>query len=284
MPKQILTIDDDPVIQGLLRGILDKAGHQVTSALNGQEGLEALHNSKPDLIMLDVEMPVMDGYAFYKTIKNDDRWDTIPVLVLTSRTKMEDSFLAVGVDGFLTKPFNTEILLQSVERLMEGGRILEVPKLKKIYDDASKNNDDGIAGKNILLVGAALEVKKYLSKHLSSKGFYVEAVNETEEFIAKAASLKPVVILCDVEVNNVSAYELITAFKKISDLDSKFLVYAYSRKSVAAFSQDSQYYYTHYLDKEFAQDPNPPRYLGAFNKEMISDELFKAVNRYLKTP
>lgn len=116
---RILVVDDEPDMLGVIVQRLQANGYEVSTANHGQAALASLKKSTPDLIILDVLMPVMDGFTFYKEFKRDHAAAQIPVIVLTARNKMEDTFAAVGVDAFIAKPFDAQALLAKVEELLK---------------------------------------------------------------------------------------------------------------------------------------------------------------------
>src|SRR5438552_244678 len=99
MKKCVLIVDDDPQILEATGSFLRKRDYEVLTADNGQSGLDSARAHRPDVILADVLMPQMDGYAFYKELKNDSELAGIPVLIITGRGKMEDSFKVIGADG-----------------------------------------------------------------------------------------------------------------------------------------------------------------------------------------
>ena len=119
MSKKVLVIDDDRTLSKLVQGTLSLKGYQVTIAYDGEEGLEKLRQEKPDLIVLDVHMPKVNGYAFLLEAKEIVDLKTIPVIVLTAKEGMEEIFKTEGVREYLVKPFDPEKLLQVVERYIK---------------------------------------------------------------------------------------------------------------------------------------------------------------------
>ena len=128
MQGKILVIDDDPDILDALTMILESQGYQVFTARDGIEGLANLKAEKPDLMILDLLMPKMDGFAVCKELQ-DPRWSKfkeMPILILTSvredasRRRYElETGLELNVDDYVEKPISPDILLQRVERLVK---------------------------------------------------------------------------------------------------------------------------------------------------------------------
>ena len=110
----ILLIDDEVDLQQLVKIALETKGYYVETANNGLEGLQKLETFKPNLIILDMNMPKMGGLEFYQKICVNDR-PKYPVLVLTARANMEQLFKEFNIDGFMAKPFEIDELLEEVE-------------------------------------------------------------------------------------------------------------------------------------------------------------------------
>jgi DNA-binding response OmpR family regulator len=127
MAKKILAVDDDPDIRDALTMVLESQGYQVVTAQDGIEALANLKAEKPDLMILDLLMPKMDGWAVCKELQ-DPRWAKyrdIPILILTSvreeasRRRYElETGLELDVDDYVEKPFSPDILLERVGRLV----------------------------------------------------------------------------------------------------------------------------------------------------------------------
>ena len=118
MEKQkILIVDDDGRIRNLLKIYLEKAGFQVSEAENGLESLLALQKSQPDLIVLDIMMPVLDGMETCRQIR---KLATTPILFLTARTELDDKLLGFdcGADDYVEKPFNPQEVVSRVRAIL----------------------------------------------------------------------------------------------------------------------------------------------------------------------
>ncbi len=128
MSDKILVVDDDPDIREALTMILEAQGYQVATAKDGAEGLASLKAQKPDLMILDLLMPRMDGFAVCKELQ-DPRWSKfkdMPILILTSvreeasRRRYElETGLELNVDDYVEKPVSPDVLLERVQKLIK---------------------------------------------------------------------------------------------------------------------------------------------------------------------
>jgi signal transduction histidine kinase len=118
-PVNILIVEDSPTQTKLLRYILEENEYIVDSALNGVRALESVRLKKPDLIITDIEMPEMDGFALCKALKSDPEVKHIPIMLLTSLTDPEDVIkgLQAGADNFVTKPYEDHFLLSCIDKI-----------------------------------------------------------------------------------------------------------------------------------------------------------------------
>ena len=117
--KMILLIDDDIDLQQLTKITLKAKGYVVETANNGLEGLSKLETIKPDLIILDMNMPKLGGIGFYQKILNSQDRPRYPVLVLTARTNLEQLLTQMNIDGFIAKPFEIDDLIRKVDTIIE---------------------------------------------------------------------------------------------------------------------------------------------------------------------
>ena len=119
--KLVVCIEDEPEMIDLVKLILSRKGFQVVGAMGGREGLEAIRAQKPDLVLLDLMMPDMDGWEVYQKMKADDSTKSIPVIVVTAKAQSIDKVLGLHiakVDDYITKPFGPQELLESVEQVL----------------------------------------------------------------------------------------------------------------------------------------------------------------------
>lgn len=137
MAKKILAVDDERHILRLVQINLEKAGYEVVTGSNGREALEMVAQHSPDLIVMDVMMPEMDGFEALQTLKNDPATASIPVIMLTAKAQDADVFHGwqSGADLYLTKPFNPMELLTFVKRIFEAQSESAEAKAYEIGDD-----------------------------------------------------------------------------------------------------------------------------------------------------
>ena len=115
--KQILVVDDDRNLRKIIQTNLELAGYDVTTAANGEEALRVLDSMQPDLIVLDVMMPLMDGYEVARRIRRHPANTHVPIIMLTAKSEVEDKLAGfeAGADDYITKPFGPQELLARVK-------------------------------------------------------------------------------------------------------------------------------------------------------------------------
>lgn len=113
----ILIVDDEPVEVALLESVLRREGYRISSAAAADRGLQMAMDHGPDLIILDVMMPLINGFNFCQLIKNQDDSKHIKIIIVTARDEMEDIEIGMemGADAYLTKPINTQELLRTIK-------------------------------------------------------------------------------------------------------------------------------------------------------------------------
>ena len=122
MPRKILTVDDEKHIVRLIQVNLERHGYEVVTAYDGREALEKVDQERPDLVILDVMMPYMDGFEVLQNLKRNPGTRDIPVIMLTAKAQDADVFKGwqSGVDCYLTKPFNPMELISFVQRIFKS--------------------------------------------------------------------------------------------------------------------------------------------------------------------
>ena len=120
MAKRILIVDDEVQLVEMVKMRLEAAGYEIISAYDGQEGFDKAKKDRPDLIILDLMLPKMDGYKVCGLLKNDARYSKIPIIMFTARVQEEDVRLGkdLGAEEYMTKPFEPKILLSKIKELL----------------------------------------------------------------------------------------------------------------------------------------------------------------------
>jgi DNA-binding response OmpR family regulator len=132
MAQRILIADDDREIVRLVRAYLEKNGYQVLTAYDGSEALQLLRSERPDLLLLDLMLPKVDGWTITRTLRSDAHLAATPILMLTARVEDEDKVLGLelGADDYVTKPFNPREVVARVRALLR--RAQEGPARPKV--------------------------------------------------------------------------------------------------------------------------------------------------------
>ncbi len=118
---KVVYIEDKPEMIDLIKLILGKKGYEVVGAMGGREGLEAVERLLPDVVLLDLMMPDMDGWEVYRAMKASSVMENIPVIILTARAQSIDKVLGLHiakVDDYITKPFGPTELVASIEKVL----------------------------------------------------------------------------------------------------------------------------------------------------------------------
>lgn len=232
MSDKILVVDDSKEARDLIAAILDEREYSVITAAEGEEALEKIKRELPILIIADVLMPKMDGFTFFKELKKDHITARIPVIILTARAKMEESFNVIGVDGFFSKPINADLLLSKVDQLISKTPYSisqkstvkkitavateeKVPEKQEWSPDLSQKKLVDISGKSILIYGAASQdlidmVSMFEREHcnveiLHDEHLIIPAVNETSPDIILIQILDTMIMPLDALVYSLSS-------------------------------------------------------------------------------
>ncbi|HET92247.1 MAG TPA: response regulator [Chloroflexi bacterium] len=122
MKQRILVAEDHILLLEGIRDILESEGYTVLSVTDGIQALQTMNQTLPDLVIADIMMPVLDGYALLKEIRARPEWSHTPIIFLTSRAENEDIQRGhdLGVEGYITKPFDPDDLLNTVRTVLES--------------------------------------------------------------------------------------------------------------------------------------------------------------------
>jgi CheY-like chemotaxis protein len=116
---KILVADDNLASRELMRELLEAAGHRVLEAINGREALDLIHQDAPDVVFLDLQMPVLDGFCVVRELRSDKRFRDLPAVAVTASAMLGDRELAIaaGFDSYITKPINLNEVRKEAELL-----------------------------------------------------------------------------------------------------------------------------------------------------------------------
>jgi DNA-binding response OmpR family regulator len=119
---RILSIEDDPEMRGLLQLIFERQGHHVVGVKKGEFGLELLKSLRPDILLLDLMLPDVDGWELYRQLKDDKELAQVPVVIVSARNEEDDAqdgYHVVGDDRFVEKPFEVKELIEVVNHVLK---------------------------------------------------------------------------------------------------------------------------------------------------------------------
>lgn len=174
--KSILVVDDEKSFTELIKKVLTQRDYDVMTAANGEEALAVIAKQKPDLILLDINMPKMGGLAFYDRISLPNCQPMYPVLVITASEHLEELFQSLPVEGFLIKPVKIEELLEKVKAVFEKNKAA-----------GSGAGESGRATKKVLIVDNNPDTLKEFSLGMLNIGCLVGNAKNAAEAIARIA-------------------------------------------------------------------------------------------------
>ena len=130
MAYKILVVDDEPTIVRLMEFILARQGHEMIVAVNGEEALHKIRTQQPDLVLLDIMMPRIDGYEVAQRVRADPATAALPIIMLSAKAQEEDirKGVDVGVDEYITKPFSPEHLVHVVADYLQRVKKSDLPE------------------------------------------------------------------------------------------------------------------------------------------------------------
>ena len=216
-----MVIDDDTGMRELLYHILTKKGYEVSLAIGGEQALQLMSKSKPDLIILDYAMPGMDGLAFLQRLRSFDT--ELPVIMLTGfgDEQTEHEAKKLGVNEFLRKGVGVELFIDSINRFADPKRLAQASPPSKGF---------------ILVVDDDPDIREMLKRFLTKKDYDVVCVENAEKALAKVKERKPNLILLDI---NLPGMDGLTALKKFRETDKSLGVIMISGNSDVELAKEA---------------------------------------------
>jgi len=198
--RRILLVDDDTSLLETLSDFLSYEGYEVVTAISGEQALQKLHISPPDIIILDMSMPGMGGVGFLDRITNADGSTQFPVLVLTARAAMASYFADKQIDGFISKPCDPADLLTEVSRIIFlRGDTVKPPA----------------AAMPVVLAESDHVLNETLAQALTLAGCAVKACFTGPDAVEAAISARPVVVILRLELGGMSADEVCRLLRRL---------------------------------------------------------------------
>ena len=252
MSNKILILDDDADILDVFKRHLERAGYEVVAVTDGKQGLRAAQAQMFDLIITDVAMPVMDGFHFFKEIRQWPAYTKVPVVVVTAHERVEDSFRIFGVTDFLSKPVRPEVILETIQRILNPHR-------------------RPIESRKIIVCGSNVEVVSNMVQLLNDHGQKAFATHDETEFLVKTLNEDPQMVLIDVLLPKLMAHELIAALRVFSRFSKlKILVYThFSEKELTSVNAIEQLK----ASKNKCLEAGASAYIGRFSKVTFMESI-----------
>jgi CheY-like chemotaxis protein len=212
MSKLILLVDDDRELLDVTEAALKKREYDVICAENGVRALHAISQRRPDLILTDVLMPEMDGFQFYKELKHNPQTKDIPVLIVTGRGKMEDSFKVLGVDGFIAKPFTIQDLVAEMEHIF----LADNSRARVGLPTETRRG-----GRRVLAVSSQPYVVANMQQQARQAGFELLVVPTAAEAIARCVKFIPEITVIDIGLSDMTAGELTDILRRLPMMETR---------------------------------------------------------------
>ena len=216
---KVLTVDDSRTIRLLVKRYLQPLGAEILEACDGKEGVEAAVEHKPDLIILDITMPIMDGRQALQAIRQNDETKDIPVIMLTaeSRKEMVMSLIQLGVSDYIVKPFNQEMLMEKIE---------EVLGLGEDEDGEADEDEDEDRLPRVLVLDDKANVLEAASKFLGEISTVITSA-EPYEAVELAHKHTPDVLFLDLVIPGQNVFEIFSMMRADERLNkSRFVAMA----------------------------------------------------------
>lgn len=226
--KTILLIDDEVNLQQLMKITLNSKKYHVETANNGLEGLAKLETMKPDLIILDMNMPKMSGLEFYQRICEGADKPKYPVLVLTARANMEQLFKQLNIDGFMAKPFEISDLLHEVETIIQ----------KRSNAGVKMTSSGTREPRKVCIVENNPEILNKIGSVFLSAGYIVNPAQNGTEGIERIAGNVPDIALVNLGLVDISGDMVILKLKMMAKTqDVKYILYTEKSAERASIAQ-----------------------------------------------
>ena len=216
MCARVLVIDDDPVNADLVGYLLRAFGHDAVLALSGESALQEANAWVPDLVLCDIQMPLMDGFEVLHRLRQDARFKSTPIVGVTALAMVGDreKILAAGFDGYLAKPITPEIFIPQIEKYLPMQPDLQKPLLARGVATTPAVVIAPPKSSGYALVVDDVPANVELLHHLiTSLGVEVRTASNTKDALRIARQSKPNLIISDIHMPGADGLELLAAAK-----------------------------------------------------------------------
>ncbi|HEC30318.1 MAG TPA: response regulator [Gammaproteobacteria bacterium] len=212
--NSLLVADDNEMNREMLCRRLEKQGYTVASVCDGQEALELMAVENFDLLLLDIMMPILDGYSVLERMNNDPRLKLIPVIVLTAENDTSNIIrcIELGANDYLVKPFDMVALRNRIVRCLLHKRVRE--------DVAGELNWEGEGVPDILIVEDDEMSRELLEKRVARSGYHVSVVSDGEAAIKAVNERHVDLVLLDIMMPGMSGFDVLEAIKQNNGLSN----------------------------------------------------------------
>jgi len=212
---QILVIEDNPANLDLMSYLLTAYGYDVVTATNGSDGLAQARRERPLLILCDIQLPGMDGYAIVKQLKGDAELRTCPVLAVTAFAMVGDRerIHGAGFDGYISKPINPETFTQQIEaHIAPAARA--TPRTRDPVSESDNTRPRGDDKKmTVLVVDNSAADRELLRGLLEGSGYSVVLARDGAEALWLAQAVRPNLIISDIDMPNVDGFAFLRSVR-----------------------------------------------------------------------
>ena len=223
---RILIVDDDPKNVKLMCGLLNREDYELSTAANGLSALERVHKTPPDLILLDVMMPGMDGYEVTRRLKAGAETKAIPIILITALDSPEDRArgLEAGAEEFLTKPVNPVEIEARIQSMLKLKRYRDQLAIRACSEDQACSDVAAVEppaptgnSQRILIVEDDAKDLKLLQSHLISPDYTIEFVRTGSDAIETISRRRFDLVLLDILLPGLDGFEICSRIKQMDD-------------------------------------------------------------------
>ncbi len=272
MSNKILVVEDEPDLSLVIVERLKSAGYDVYSATNGKVALEQIKTNKPDLIISDVLMPELDGFGLFKALQQNPATAKIPVIILTARGKMSDTFTSIGVADFLAKPFDAQTLLATVAKHLSKETLRLTPTVE------IRKPKQTTANKKALIAGDDAPTIALMSKQLIEKGYVVETTTDCLQVFSKIEEVLPNLFLLEIPTQDIAAKDVVNVIRGLPKTDKlPILLYSFQETAQGGTDDPRQKALSIDIAKEECLEAGANAYIGSITE----NSFIKSISKFL---